>query len=294
MTFGENTLSGKLGFIATLHTWDQQLKAYFHLHCLVAGGVVSKDGSRWIPCKKNYLFNHQAIALVFRAKFVEQMDKACQGEKIKFSGGQYKALRSKLYDKNWIVDVRDPVKNPEHVLEYLARYTHRVAIANSRITALEDGCVTFKIKNRKKNRKEQMTISAVEFIRRFYLHSLPGALSEYGITGSGQPKPVSTSEGHPPNDGIFRFTQNTHPFSEEMLRQLTGTDITQCPCCHKGKCDSSWKYRGLRRDRQLFARLRLRNRSRFFVVFQKPWVNCALTSVKYPHPPKNEMETMLP
>jgi hypothetical protein len=236
LTFAENTLGGKLGFIATLHTWDQQLKAHFHLHCLVVGGVASRDGSRWIPCRKNYLFNQQALALVFRAKFIEQMEKACQGEKIKFSGGQYKALRSKLYDKKWIVDVRDPVKDPEHVLEYLARYTHRVAIANSRITALKDGCVTFKIKNRKKNRKEQVTIPAVEFIRRFLMHSLPGGfvrIRHYGFLANRNRsqnlkairKLMGLSDSH----------KTPIPSFEEMVCQLTGTDITECPCCHKGK-----------------------------------------------------------
>ena len=187
LTFGENTLGGKLGFIATLHTWDQQLKAHFHLHCLVAGGVVSRDGSRWIPCKKNYLFNHQALALVFRAKFLGQMDKACQGEKIKFSGGQYKTFRSKLYGKKWIVDVRDPVKNPEHVLEYLARYTHRVAIANSRLIAHDERGVTFKWKDyRCKGRKRHktMTLNTDEFIRRFLMHVLPDGfhrIRHYGL-----------------------------------------------------------------------------------------------------------------
>ncbi|MBW1780614.1 MAG: IS91 family transposase [Deltaproteobacteria bacterium] len=234
LTFGENTLGGKLGFIATLHTWDQQLKAHFHLHCLVAGGAVSKDGSRWIPCKKGYLFNQQALALVFRAKFLEEM--ACQGEEIKFSDDRYKTLRSKLYGKKWIVDVRDPVKNPECVLEYLARYTHRVAIANSRITALKDGGVTFKIKNRKKNRKEEITIPAVEFIRRFLLHSLPGGfvrIRHFGFLAnrnrSQNLKAIRQLMGLSDPD------EKPIPSLEEMVRQLTGTDITECPCCHKGK-----------------------------------------------------------
>jgi hypothetical protein len=78
LTFGENTLGGKLGFIATLHTWDQKLNAHFHVHCLVAGGAVSPDNSRWIPCKGNYLFNARALSLVFRGKFMERMKKACQ------------------------------------------------------------------------------------------------------------------------------------------------------------------------------------------------------------------------
>ena len=173
LSFGENALGGKLGFIATLHSWDQNLKAHFHLHCLVAGGAVSKDGSSWRPIKGNYLFNQQALSLVFRGKFMEPMGRACRREKLKFAGDQHQKLKTRLYEKKRIISVRDPVKRPDHVLEYLARYTHRVAIANSRITALKEGMVTFKIKNRKENSTEQITITAVEFIRRFLLHSLP-------------------------------------------------------------------------------------------------------------------------
>ena len=128
LIFGENELDGKLGFVAVLHTWDQRLKAHFHLHCLVAGGAVSKDGECWTPSKGNYLFNKKALSLVFRGKFMDRMSKACQDNKLKFNDG-YRQLKDKLYAKKWIIDVRDPVKNPKHVLEYLARYTHRVAIS---------------------------------------------------------------------------------------------------------------------------------------------------------------------
>jgi hypothetical protein len=173
LTFGENALGGKLGFIATLHTWDQKLNAHFHLHCLVAGGAVAKDGSFWTPCKGKYLFNERALGLVFRGKFIDDMKRASQRGTLKFADDQYNQLKIRLYEKQWIVDVRDPVRRPEQVLQYLARYTHRVAIANSRIKSLKDGRVTFMFKNRKKNRIEPITITAVEFIRKFLLHSLP-------------------------------------------------------------------------------------------------------------------------
>ena len=187
LSFGENALGGKLGFIATLHSWDQKLKAHFHLHCLVAGGAVSKDGSSWRPLKGDYLFNQQALSLVFRGKFMDHMSRACRCGNLKFAGDQYQKLKASLYEKNWIIDVRDPVKRPDHVLEYLPRYTHRVAIANSRITALKDGMVTFTIKNCKENRTEQVTITAVEFIRRFLMHVLPDGfhrIRPYGLMAS--------------------------------------------------------------------------------------------------------------
>jgi len=135
--------------------FSQHRKIVFDLHCLVAGGAVSKDGSFWASIKGNYLFNQQALSLVLRGKFIDQMSRACQREDLKFAGDQYKKLKARLYEKKWIIDVRDPVKKPEQVLEYLARYTPRVAIANSRIKALKDAMVTFNIKNRKKNRTEQ-------------------------------------------------------------------------------------------------------------------------------------------
>jgi hypothetical protein len=236
LTFGENALGGKLGFIATLHTWDQKLNAHFHLHCLVAGGAVSPDGSRWISCKKNYLFNARALSLVFRGKFVERMKKACQRQDLQLTHDKYHQLKAQLYDKPWIVDVRDPVNNPQHVLEYLARYTHRVAIANSRIRALKDGIVTFTYKNRKKSRTETLTITAVEFIRRFLLHSLPKRfvrIRHYGFLAN---RNRSTNLAairqlmgvpEPPGDPVTA--------SEGLLLQLTGIDITVCPCCQNGK-----------------------------------------------------------
>jgi hypothetical protein len=235
LTFGENTLGGKLGFIATLHTWDQKLNAHFHLHCLVAGGAVSPDGLRWTPCKGNYLFNARALSLVFRGKFMERMKQACQRQDLKLAGEDYNPLKARLYEKRWIVDVRDPVNNPQHVLEYLARYTHRVAIANSRIKALKDGMVTFTYKNRKKARMEALTITAVEFIRRFLLHSLPKRfvrIRHYGFLAN-----RNRSANLAAIRRLMALPEPSEPpvaTVEGIIRQLTGIDITVCPCCQKG------------------------------------------------------------
>jgi hypothetical protein len=135
-----------------------------------------------------------------------------------------------------VVSVRDPVKCPEHVLEYLARYTHRVAIANSRIKSLKDGMVTFTAKNRKKNRTESITISAVEFIRRFLLHSLPKGfvrIRHYGFLANRNRRTnlqVIRKLLKLPSQLLKLETS-----LEEMMLQLTGIDITTCPCCNKGK-----------------------------------------------------------
>lgn len=232
LTFGKNDLNGTPGFLAILHSWDQKLKAHFHLHCLVAGGVVSEDNKRFIASTGDYLFNQQALSVVFRAKFMQQMDQA----NLKLAADAYKSLKNTLFTKTWVVSVRDPVKRPEHVLEYLARYTHRVAIANSRIKTLKDDMVTFTAKDRKQNRIAAITISAVEFIRRFLLHSLPKGfvrIRHYGFLAN---------RNRTTNLKVIRKllklpTQlaKTIASLEQIMLQFTGIDITTCPCCNQGK-----------------------------------------------------------
>jgi len=236
LKFADNELNGTPGFLAILHTWDQKLKAHFHLHCIVAGGVVSKEDNRWITCKNDYLFNQDALSLVFRGKFIRRMDQACKNQKIKFADNSYKKLKNTLFTKKWVVSVRDPVKRPEDVLEYLARYTHRVAIANSRIKALKDGMVTFTAKNRKKKCTELITISAVEFIRRFLLHSLPKRfvkIRHYGFLANRyRAKNLKTIRL---SMGLAQpAVKNILPL-EEMMQKITGIDISICPVCNESK-----------------------------------------------------------
>jgi hypothetical protein len=236
LTFGKDKLNGMLGFLAILHSWDQKLNAHFHLHCLVAGGALSKDKKRWLPVKNNYLFNQEALSRVFRGKFMGELEHVRNTGAIKFTSRAYGDFRNMLYTKNWVVSVRDPVKRPEHVLEYLARYTHRVAIANSRIKTLENGMVSFSVKNRKNQRTEMMTINAVEFIRRFLMHSLPKdfvRIRYYGFLAN-----RNRSENL---NAIRQLMDISAPLEkeiaslEQMMQKLTGTDITVCPCCSKGK-----------------------------------------------------------
>jgi len=235
LCFGQNELGGKLGFIAILHTWDQRLKTHFHLHCLVAGGAVSTDGTRWIPCRHSYLFNHEALSRVFRGKFMEHMRDIFQGGKLHFTGN-YPQLKERLYHKSWVVSVREPIKSPEQVLEYLARYTHRVAIANSRLLAIKDGTVTFKYKNRQRNQMNQEIISAVDFIRRFLLHSLPQGfvrIRHFGFLANRNRMDNLTKIQQ--LMGLAAQAQQHRASLEEMMLKLTGIDITLCPCCKKGK-----------------------------------------------------------
>ncbi|MEX1351778.1 MAG: IS91 family transposase [Desulfobacterales bacterium] len=236
LNFGENEFNGTPGFLAILHTWDQKLKAHFHLHCIIAGGVFSKEDQKWIAGNDDYLFNQDALSLVFRGKFMQRMSDAIKNDNLKFTGNTYKKLKNTLFTKKWVVSVREPVKRPEDVLEYLARYTHRVAIANSRIKALKDGMVTFTAKNRKKKRTELITISAVEFIRRFLLHSLPKRFVKiryYGFLANRNRKKNLK------NIRLFMglaqpAVKDTLPL-EEMMKKITGIDISICPVCNEGK-----------------------------------------------------------
>ena len=241
----ENRLNGKLGFIAVLHTWDQLLNAHFHLHCLVPGGAVSEDWQEWHPCKNKYLFNIEALSLVFRGKFIAHLKTAYKKDMLCFPGiltpfkksGRFGHLIDSLYSKKWVIYIKKPVERPEFILKYLARYTHRVAISNQRILSLKDGMVTFTRKDRKTKRICKVTIAAVEFIRRFLLHALPKRfvrIRHYGYLSNRNKKQnlnhirtimgVSTTV-------IKRIKKSV----QEIMLKLAGVDIQLCPCCRKGE-----------------------------------------------------------
>lgn len=248
LTFGHNPkngLGGKLGFIAILHTWDQLLNAHFHLHCLIAGGAMTEDGKDFKPCKHGYLFNGEALGLVFRGKFIEYMSQAYESGSFTFPGicapyerpEKFKQLKNKLYCHKWVVSVQKPITRPEYVLEYLGRYTHRVAVSNQRIISLKDGLVTFTYKNRKTNRIDTITIDAVEFIRRFLLHALPQGfvrVRHFGFLAN-RNKTASLAKLRRLLDLPPQKDKAVEQSMEEMIRELTGIDITTCPCCKKGK-----------------------------------------------------------
>jgi len=176
-------LGAEIGFLAVLHTWGQKLQHHPHVHCVVAGGGLSPDGRRWIPCRNaNFFLPVRVLSRLFRGKFLSCLRKAyAQGELGlygKLSSLQDPAEWSQwleaLAGKDWIVYAKPPFGGPQRVLKYLARYTHRVAISNSRLIALEDGQVTFRWKDYTRgNQQRTTTLDAVEFTRRFLLHVLP-------------------------------------------------------------------------------------------------------------------------
>jgi len=176
-------LGAKIGFLAVLHTWGQNLLDHPHLHCVVPAGGLSPDGSRWIACpKKHFFLPVRVLSAVFQGKFLDSLKRAFAAGKLSFHGrlaelaqpDAFRRLLSTCYDTKWVVYAKRPFGGPEQVLKYLARYTHRVAISNQRLISLEDGRITFRWKNYAEgNQQQTMTLTALEFLRRFLLHRLP-------------------------------------------------------------------------------------------------------------------------
>jgi hypothetical protein len=174
-------LGAAIGFLAVLHTWGQNLHLHPHLHCVVPGGGISRDGSHWIGCKKKSFFLPVGVlSSRFRNLFLIYLRKAFQAGRLKFQGemavlanpAAFECLCRQARRIKWVVFVKPPFGGPEQVLKYLARYTHRVAISNRRLVSMEEGRVSFEYKDYADgNQTKVMTLEATEFIRRFLLHS---------------------------------------------------------------------------------------------------------------------------
>ncbi len=247
LQFGENPnnrLNGRLGIIMILHTWDQKLNDHFHMHCLVPGGALSFDRKRFVHCKNKFLFSEKAPSKVFRGKFMEFMEKVNKDGQLHFPGDtglygtekMFRKLFLKLYTKDWVIKIKEPIEKPEYVLDYLGRYTHRVAISNNRILGLKNGEVTFAVKNRKTNKNEKVTLAAVEFIRRFLLHTLPKGfmrIRHYGFLAN-RCKKDCISKCRELLGCIPELPEVFKRSVQELMLLLTDRDITKCPCCQKG------------------------------------------------------------
>ena len=174
-------LCGRLGFISVLHTWSQTLIDHFHLHCLIPAGALSFEKDKWIPAD-SYLFKITSLAKEFRKRYLKLLLKAYLKDELIFtektaaleSKQTFKQLIDALSKTKWIAYAKRPFAGPQQVLEYLGRYTHRVAISNNRIISIDNARVTFTYIDRQKdNEIKKMTLDADEFIRRFLLHVLP-------------------------------------------------------------------------------------------------------------------------
>lgn len=179
---GWKDLKAKIGFFAILHTWGQKLDLHPHLHCVIPGGGISLDGTRWVSCPRGFFMPVKLLSRKFRGKFLALLKEAHRQGELTLKGRlepyisetAFKSWLSPLYEKEWVVYAKPPWNGPQHVLKYLARYTHRVAIANQRLLSIDGGQVTFSYKDyRRGHSQRRLTLSATEFIRRFMMHVIP-------------------------------------------------------------------------------------------------------------------------
>ena len=230
-------LEGKPGILTVLHTWSQVLIDHFHIHCLVPAGVLSFDGRRWIASNDKFLFRVESLAKEFKKRYLAMIESRLD-QLVVLNNGT--ALISKARGKTWIVYAKKPFTGPEQVLEYLGRYTHRIAISNHRIKSIDNGNVVFTYKDRRNNNETKtMTLAAVEFIRRFFLHVLPRGFMKiryYGFLANTCKKKsvllIRRLIGKYME--VRAFVQET---TREKVFRLTGRDILLCPHCKSGLMD---------------------------------------------------------
>ena len=237
---------GQLGFICVLHTWSQTLIDHFHLHCLIPAGALSFTKDRWIPAKDTFLFKITSVAKEFRKRYLKLLLNAYLEDNLVFSKKtanlaskqNFQQLIASVSKTKWIAYAKRPFAGPQQVLEYLGRYTHRVAISNNRIICIDNGRVTFTYRDRQRdNEIKIMTLDADEFIRRFLLHVLPKGLIKIRYFGflahTNKKKDIPLIRKLIDPDAIL--PEKIQETISEMMLRLTGIDITCCPACNKGK-----------------------------------------------------------
>lgn len=188
-------LGARLGLTAVLHTWGSAMTHHPHLHCIVPGGGLSEDQQRWVSCRSGFFLPIRVLSRLFKRLFLEQLDQAHRDGRLAFHGSLSALTDEAAFHRHlqptraidWVVYAKRPFAGPKSVLAYLSRYTHRIAIANSRLISANDAAVTFKWKDyREKYSKQRktMTLKTPEFIRRFLIHTLPSGfhrIRHYGL-----------------------------------------------------------------------------------------------------------------
>jgi hypothetical protein len=234
-------LGAEIGAVAVLHTWGQSLHHHPHLHCIVPGGGLSPDQTRWIACRPGFFLPVRVLSRRFRTLFLAQLQAAFAAGELRFSGAlaalaardEFVERLGALRGTEWVVYAKRPFAGPERVLAYLGRYTHRVAIANSRLTQLADGQVSFTWKDyRDRGKTKVMTLAADEFMRRFLQHTVPDGFHRVRHIGF-------LANGHRTAKLALCRTLLDAPAPEppalqtwrDRYRQLTGGTIDVCPDC---------------------------------------------------------------
>jgi len=230
LELGQTHLGGLLAITMVLHTWTRDLRFHPHVHALVSAGVLDNAGA-WQPSSIKYLFPVAVLAQVFRGKmldFLHQMQ--ARGQLRRYDAFQdpkaFERLAARLAHLRWCVYAKRPFRRADHLLGYLGRYTHRVAIANSRLVDVQGGAVTFRTKNGKTE-----TLHPVEFLRRFVQHVLPDGFKKirhFGLYASRHRDLLETARCQ--ISSTVSCCQ-APPSWTEQLRSLTGRDVTRCPRC---------------------------------------------------------------
>lgn len=255
-------LGARIGFTAVLHTWTQTLLYHPHLHCIVPGGGLSPRGDRWIAAKPGFFLPVRALSRVFRGKMLSMLEGAFTSGRLHPGPDVGLALLRRASLKKWVVYSKPPVAGPDQVLDYLGRYTHRIAISNERLVSLEGGRVTFRWKDRADGGQGKlMTLDAQEFLRRFLLHVLPKHLvriRHYGFLANPLRRReiarcrvlLGVPEEERPEEKQSAEQAETW---QQLLLWLTGRDVTRCPKCRQGRLQdreilhprsSAWEFLG--------------------------------------------------
>jgi hypothetical protein len=232
-------LGAEIGFVAVLHTWGQNLQHHPHVHCLVPGGGLAADGTRWVSCRPGFFLSVRVLSRLFRRLFLEKLREAFAAGKLAFFGALAHLADARVFDRSlaelrrveWVVYAKRPFAGPAAVLAYLGRYTHRVAIANSRLVALAGGRVSFRWRDyRHQNKSKVMTLAADEFIRRFLLHALPDGfhrIRHYGFLSNRQ-----RAEKLALCRTLLAVADVDAPLGDtQQRRRLADHAYDSCPCC---------------------------------------------------------------
>jgi hypothetical protein len=243
LKFGRGELSGKIGFTLVLHTWDQQLRPHFHVHALIASGALAPDGSRWIAGGSKFLFPVHGLSKMFRARFVDGLAKLLDNDGLDIppqlveltAADSRRRCLHRWRNNPWVVYSKPPFAGPKKLLDYLGRYTHRVAISNHRLLSCEDGQVRFTYRDRRDaDRQKITTLPAHKFIGRFLKHVLPQRfqrIRHYGLLANrGKHKRLDRCRellGARRPDAADPKPQT----AAELMQTLLGLDVNRCPCC---------------------------------------------------------------